>query len=161
MDFGDGRVERDGHGEYVELDPSLLPSLWLVWTENPSDSGKVHSRFKQRYNAGDKRTRALMTEVASLPVAGREALEKGETAALADLMDRNFDLRVALFSEAALGAQNLEMIAACRRAGAAAKFTGSGGAAVALCREPAQEEALRRECEKAGFSVAQLAVQTL
>ena len=141
MDFGDGRVERDGHGEYVELDPSLLPSLWLVWTENPSDSGKVHSTFKQRYNAGDKRTRALMTEVASLPVAGREALEKGETAAL--------------------GAQNLEMIAACRRAGAAAKFTGSGGAAVALCREPAQEEALRRECEKAGFSVAQLAVQTL
>lgn len=45
-----------------------------------------------------------------------------------------------MFGDAALGATNLAMIATSRSVGAAAKFTGSGGAVVALCPQGAQQE---------------------
>ena len=46
-----------------------------------------------------------------------------------------------MFGDAALGALNLKMIATARGVGAAAKFTGSGGAVVALCPKGAAQEA--------------------
>lgn len=45
-----------------------------------------------------------------------------------------------MFGDAALGETNLAMIATARSVGAAAKFTGSGGAIVALCPAGAQQE---------------------
>jgi glucuronokinase len=46
-----------------------------------------------------------------------------------------------MFGDAALGALNLDMVATARSVGAAAKFTGSGGAIVALCTQGGQQEA--------------------
>jgi hypothetical protein len=46
-------------------------------------------------------------------------------------MDTNFDLRRRMFGDGVLGPTNLDMIAAARSVGAAAKFTGSGGAILA------------------------------
>ena len=152
MDFNAERLKADGHGEYVPMDPSALPRLWLVWCDNPGDSGKVHSTVRRRYDDGDQEVKRLLAEVASLADAGRAALEQKDVRALAALMDRNFDLRRALFGDAALGALNVAMVEAARSVGAAAKFTGSGGAAVALCPEgAAQEDALAAACAKAGF----------
>jgi glucuronokinase len=45
-----------------------------------------------------------------------------------------------MFGDAALGDTNLAMIATARSVGAAAKFTGSGGAIVALCPQGEQQE---------------------
>jgi len=47
-----------------------------------------------------------------------------------------------MFGDAALGALNLQMIATARSVGAAAKFTGSGGAIVALCPQGEEQERL-------------------
>ena len=47
-----------------------------------------------------------------------------------------------LFGDAALGAVNLEMIDTARAVGAAAKFTGSGGAIIVLCKDEDQENQL-------------------
>jgi mevalonate kinase len=59
-------------------------------------------------------------------------------------MDTNFDLRRRMFGDGVLGPTNLDMIAAARSVGAAAKFTGSGGAILALCPQgAAQEQALQ------------------
>jgi hypothetical protein len=45
---------RDCHCRYESLSPSLLPErLWLIWCDNPSDSGAVHANVKQRWLAGD------------------------------------------------------------------------------------------------------------
>lgn len=41
---------------------------------------------------------------------------------------------------------------------AAAKFTGSGGAIVALCREEAQAQALRELCDREGWSLHAVSV---
>jgi glucuronokinase len=45
-----------------------------------------------------------------------------------------------MFGDAALGETNLSMIATARSVGAAAKFTGSGGAIVALCPQGHKQE---------------------
>lgn len=34
-------MDRMGHGIYTQMDFSLLPPLYLIYAENPSDSGKV------------------------------------------------------------------------------------------------------------------------
>lgn len=34
-------MEKLGHGIYTPMDVDLLPPLYLIYAENPSDSGKV------------------------------------------------------------------------------------------------------------------------
>jgi glucuronokinase len=137
---------------YERLGPALLPRLWLIYADNPSDSGRVHADVRARWDRGDAAVREGMAQVAALAAEGRRALEASDAPALARLMDRNFDLRRAIFGDAALGAENLRMVATARSVGAAAKFTGSGGAVVAFCPQgEAQEEALREACAAAGF----------
>ncbi|KAF6255982.1 ribosomal protein S5 domain 2-type protein [Scenedesmus sp. NREL 46B-D3] len=93
MDFDQQHMEASGCGIYESLDPALLPRLWLVWCDNPSDSGRLHSTVKQRWLAGDAAVREGMQRVAECAEQGRAALLQQDTAALAQLMDANFNLR--------------------------------------------------------------------
>lgn len=152
MDFDKEHMQATGCGRYQSLDPKLLPRLWLVYCDNPSDSGKVHSSVKQRWLEGDPQVVQGMAQVAGCAEQGRTALQQGDAAAVAQLMDKNFDLRRQMFGDAALGETNLAMIATARGVGAAAKFTGSGGAIVALCLQgQEQEQRLRDACAAAGY----------
>ncbi|WZZ22595.1 hypothetical protein YC2023_123982 [Brassica napus] len=82
-----------------------------------------------------------MAEIAKLAEDGRTALLKRDYTK--ELMNRNFDLR-----------RNGGSGSVARKVGAAAKFTGSGGAVVAFCPdEPSQIKLLEEECKKAGFVV--------
>jgi glucuronokinase len=120
----------------------------------------VHATVRARWDAGDGDTRALMAQVAALAAAGRRALEARDTQRLASLMDANFELRRGLFGDAALGAVNVAMVRTAQRCGAAAKFCGSGGAAVALCPEGAQQEAaLQADCAAAGLRCERVRVR--
>jgi len=56
---------------YEALDASLLPPLWLVHAADASDSGRVHSDVRRRWDAGEPGVRAAMAEVASLAEQGR------------------------------------------------------------------------------------------
>lgn len=40
-DFNQKHMEELGHGIYTPMDIDLLPPLYLIYAENPSDSGKV------------------------------------------------------------------------------------------------------------------------
>ncbi|KAK4483180.1 hypothetical protein RD792_010360, partial [Penstemon davidsonii] len=152
MDFDKKLMEDLGHGEYTPMDIDLLPPLYLIYAENPSDSGKVHSSVRQRWLNGDKFIISSMEEVANIALEGRTALIAKDYAKLASLMNRNFDLRRQMFGDDALGALNIEMVEIARRVGAASKFTGSGGAVVVFCPEgPSQAQVLEDECKKAGF----------
>jgi glucuronokinase len=71
MDFDQQHMEASGCGIYESLDPALLPRLWLVWCDNPSDSGRVHSTVKQRWLAGDASVRDGMQRVAECADKGR------------------------------------------------------------------------------------------
>lgn len=40
-------MDKLGHGIYRRLDVNLLPPLYLIYAENPSDSGKVVIELNQ------------------------------------------------------------------------------------------------------------------
>ena len=51
QDFNKTYMESKGHGTYIPMDASLLPDLYLIYAENPSDSGKalfgkLHTRLR-------------------------------------------------------------------------------------------------------------------
>ena len=166
MDFTDeSAVRATGRGVYTRLPEYCLPPLHLVYDENPSDSGATHATVKSRWEGGDPFVRETMRAVAKVAedaVAILSAVAPGgpndaQTAALGALMNRNFNLRRDMFGDECLGARNLEMVATARSAGAAAKFTGSGGAAVALCPEgDGQAKATYDACRAKGFEVAEV-----
>jgi glucuronokinase len=100
-----------------------------------------------------------MEEVARLALDGRKALLDKNYRELARLMNRNFDLRRQMFGDDVIGTVNIKMVEAARSVGAAAKFTGSGGAVVALCPDgEAQVLLLEKACRDAGFLVQRIQV---
>uniref|UniRef100_A0A0C9RH79 glucuronokinase n=1 Tax=Wollemia nobilis TaxID=56998 RepID=A0A0C9RH79_9CONI len=154
MDFSKEYMDKMGHGKYIPLDPTLLPQMHLIYAENPSDSGKIHSAVRKRWLDGEELVIKSMEEVAGLALQGREALLEKDYHKLAKLMDHNFDLRRFMFGDAALGSLNINMVEVARSVGAACKFTGSGGAVIAFCFEgPSQVRRLQDACEKAGYII--------
>merc|ERR1712137_1179464 len=132
-------MKANGHGRYECLPAetlswlSTLP-LFIAYEADPSDSGKIHSNVRARWDARDPVVLEAMQRFAELTVSAKEALERQDHKALCDLMDENFSERLKLYGEECLGQQNLKMIDICQRTGAAAKFPGSGGAVLGLCR---------------------------
>ncbi|RVW78589.1 Glucuronokinase 1 [Vitis vinifera] len=160
MDFSKEYMDNLGHGIYIPMDISLLPPLYLIYAENPSDSGKVHSTVQQRWLNGDEFIIKSLAEVANLASEGRTALLEKDYSKFAYLMNHNFDLRRRMFGEDVLGALNVEMVEVARRVGAASKFTGSGGAVVAFCPDgPSQVKLLEDACQKAGFIIQPVEVK--
>ncbi|GJP34895.1 hypothetical protein CLOM_g19377 [Closterium sp. NIES-68] len=154
MDFNRAHLDAHGYGIYEPMDPALLPPLHVIFAANPSDSGQVHSSVRQRWRDGDVAVRQAMADVAALVEEGRDALVAQDWGKLARLMDRNFDLRRQMFGDEVLGEVNLAMVQTARAVGAAAKFTGSGGAVVAFCPEGEQQRARLVEAwRETGFCV--------
>ena len=56
---------------YEALDPAGLPTLYVVYSANPSNSGRVHSDVKKRWLAGDADVRRGMEKIAELARLGR------------------------------------------------------------------------------------------
>ncbi|KAF4385869.1 hypothetical protein F8388_010425 [Cannabis sativa] len=159
MDFSKEHLDKLGHGIYTPMDTSLLPPLYLIYAENPSDSGKVHSTVRQRWLDGDEFIISTMKEVANVAEEGRTALLKKDYTKLKTLMNRNFDLRRSMFGDDVLGAMNLEMVQVARGVEAASKFTGSGGAVVVFCPDGSlQVKQLEDACHKAGFRIVPIEV---
>lgn len=158
MDFSTaGGKEERKRPKYQSLGPEVIPPLFLIYSNRPSkkDSGAVHSEFKQKWEQGDEELIIQMSEVADLAEQGLQLLLSNKEAVRVDkfgqLMRRNFELRKAMFGEAALGQESLEMIEVANSVGAAAKFSGSGGAVVALMETADEEERLKLACKDAGF----------
>lgn len=126
--------------ERIDPDPQIIDKMFIMYSEDlSSDSGKIHSDVKHRWEQGDEDVRAGMMELAGLARTGRDILMDGgevppevSLRQLGKLMDRNFDIRRRLFGDEVLGDRNLRMIELARSYGAAAKMTGSGGCALVL-----------------------------
>jgi len=168
MDFDAAIMEERGHGKYERMPRrhfewlSSLP-LFLAYESDPSDSGKIHSNIRARWDAKDPEVLQAMGHFAELAVQARTVIEAHDHAKLCDLMNENFDTRRKLYGDACLGSNNLRMIDICRSCGAAAKFPGSGGAVLGLCRPAAGAEdfskglaAVREALEADNFVFCQL-----
>ena len=126
------------------------------YSPDPSDSGKIHNDVKQRWLRGDEEVVAGMAQFGDFAARGKAAVEGGDWKALGELMNANFALRRQLYSDGALGTQNLRMKGVADAHGCPAKFPGSGGAMVGMCPERAKFQPLKRDFERQGFVCIEL-----
>lgn len=132
MDFAPEIIAKYGHGYYEPMDISLLPPLYLAYSDCPSDSGKIHSNVRYRFDAGDPEVLAGMKEFARYTDEARTALLARDYETLGQLMDANFNTRRRIYGDEWIGARNIDMVETARSFGLPAKFSGSGGAIVGL-----------------------------
>jgi glucuronokinase len=151
MDFNRASIEKLGHGIYEELDPALLPPVYVAYTTKLSEGTEVfHNDIRGRWNRGDREIVSAMYQWANLAQRVRDMLLAGRGAEIGPLLNENFDLRRRLYN---LSQGNIEMVEAARSCGASAKFTGSGGAIVGHCDGDAMFEKLKAKLEPMGMVV--------
>jgi glucuronokinase len=128
MNFEKKIMEKQGFGEYTPIDASLFPNIYIAYRTNLSEGTEVtHNNLRARFNIGEKAVLEAMDEWAGLTLQFLEALNQGNHQRIAQLIDRNFDLRRSLVP---IDPGNIEMVELARSTGASAKFTGSGGAII-------------------------------
>jgi glucuronokinase len=151
MDFNRPYFEEHGHGLYEELDPGLLPPLFLAHRQDLSQiSGIYHSNLRERWERGDSEVREAMEVFANLAEEGRECLLRRDHDTLAELIDRNFDTRAKLVK---LDPANIEMVELARQHGVCAKYSGSGGSIVGICESDEVFGELQEAFQKIGCTV--------
>ncbi len=147
MDFEPPRTD----DSWEELDPSLLPPLFVAWDPHPGPRSSVaHDRVRERYERRDPEVREAIRALHGFAEAGLACLRAGDVPGFQRIVDRNFDTRARIWI---LRESDREMIALGRARGAAVKFTGSGGAVLGVMREEAEYPALREAYLGAGYRI--------
>lgn len=142
MDFEKEFMKKHGYGRYENLDPALLPPLYLAYDARLSEPSDVfHNNIRDRFNRGEPEVVEAMRFWADLTDKVRDALLKGNRDALAGYMNANFDRRRTIYK---ISERNIAMVETARAAGASSKFTGSGGAIVGTY---ADEKMYERLCK--------------
>jgi glucuronokinase len=146
MDFAAG-------GGYEQLDRALLPALVIAWRQDAAAiSGAVHGGLRDRYQRGEPLVHESITALAASARAARDALVARDPSGFARCVDQTLELRARMLE---LDPRCVEMVRTARSAGAAANYTGSGGAIVAVAPDAARREAVARALERDGCRVAQ------
>ncbi len=145
MDFNRASVEKLGHGIYEELDPALLPNLYVAYTTKLSEGTEVfHNDIRGRWNRGEREIVSAMYQWANLAQRVRDMLLDGRGREIGPLLNENFDLRRRLYQ---ISQGNIDMVETARDCGASAKFTGSGGAIVGTFEDDAMFDNLKSALE--------------
>ncbi|HUG55288.1 MAG TPA: GHMP kinase [Vicinamibacteria bacterium] len=134
--------------DYERLDPGLLPSLYVAYSDHLSEPTEVfHNDIRGRFDRGEARVVEAMRAFARLAAEARAALLGRDAERLGALMNANFDLRRTIYE---LPAWQVQMVEVARRCGASAKFAGSGGAIVGLFRGEGMFEELKARLAEIG-----------
>lgn len=124
--------------KYVQLDNLMqkLPPLYIAYRleDCGSCSGVIHKDLRKVYDSGDPSIRKSMKAVGELAEEGKLLLEQEylDCKKFGALMERNFLERLNMLGNDGIGKENLDLITACQEAGFSTKYSGSGGAVVAI-----------------------------
>ena len=152
MDFDRLIMAKQGYGDYVPLDITRLPKLYIAYRTDLAEGSEVtHNDLQERYQRGDADVLDALAQCAELAAQLRRLLEAGATEAeIAVLVNRNFDLRKRILN---ISEGNLRMVDAAKSVGASANFTGSGGAIMGTYTDQAKYDALKRTLAGIGVNV--------
>lgn len=151
MDFEEQHFLAENCGYYEWLDTANLPRLYLAYDPNRAEfSGTYHRKLRVLFEEQKKEIVAAMSEFADLAQQGRDAIAAGRAHELPRLIDANFDLRNRIFNVAE---ENARMVGHARKAGASAKFAGSGGAIVGTYEDERMYRRLVRQLREIGCSI--------
>lgn len=163
MDFSKEAFRKNNgkYGYYEELN-CKLPNLYLLYNSNPSESGKVHSDIRSRYNSKDPSVRLpvkkAMKYFVSLTDLFRKFLLIEDYKTCMELQNENFDSRRILIGDDKIGKDNLEMINLAREAGCSSKFSGSGGAVVGIYPTESAYKKLEEKVKDKPYSLVKVKV---
>jgi glucuronokinase len=151
MDFKRELMETRGYGDYENLDPALLPNLYVAYRTSLSEGTEIfHSTVRERWRMGDPEVVEAMRTWACYAERGRDALLRRDGGTLAGLIDANFDLRARLYH---ISDGNLRMIRTARAIGATSNFAGSGGAIIGTYRDERMYDSLVAAMKEIGVAV--------
>jgi glucuronokinase len=151
MDFSKKFMTRRGYGIYEELDPSILPPLYVAYRKDLSEpTEKFHNNIRERFQRGEKRVTDAMRYWAGLADKLKQHLIRGELKKVDKLLDANFDRRKKVYK---ISQENLRMVEAAHSVGLSAKFTGSGGAIVGTCPDQEAFNKLRKKLRQLKIQV--------
>lgn len=154
MDFSADRMIRKHGlqcGVYEPLDPSLLPPLYVAYSEEVAEPTEVlHNELRARYEQHEPAVVNAMMTFAELAQRARDALVSSRGDQLGALVNQNFDVRQSICR---LPSEHVEMVEAARAVGASAKFAGSGGAIIGVYESEEMFEELRKRLGKMGCRV--------
>jgi glucuronokinase len=160
MDFAKERIQEHGgflYGVYEPLDPPRLPPLYVAYKTDVSQPTEVvHSDLRARFQKGEPAVVEAMARLAELTVQAREAILAGDAERLGQLIDANFEVRRSICR---LPAGQIEMVERARRAGATAKFAGSGGAIIGTYPDQPTLHRLEAELGNLGCRVIQPVIE--
>jgi glucuronokinase len=141
----------DKYGIYEEIDKSLLPKLFLIYSNAPSESGKVHSKVGFRFKRGEKKVVKAMEDLAKLTDRAKKLIETKNYSQLAKIFNKNFSIRRSIYGDKVIGKKNLKMIKLPRKIGLSSKFSGSGGAIIGIWQKNSDFAKLKQLCQKNKF----------
>ncbi len=151
MDFSEDAFDRQGYGDYEEIDPKLLPRVYVAYSTQLSEGTEVfHNDIRGRFDRGDPSVVAAMERWAALAQEARDLLVAKRGSEIGPLLDENFDLRRSIYR---ISEGNIRMVETARSVGASAKFTGSGGAIVGTCEGEEMHRALVAALRPLGMEV--------
>lgn len=151
MDFARDRMRRLCGlqcGVYERLDPAMLPAVFIAYSrddaagasERIEPSSIPHLSIRTRFEQGDPVVVQAMEELAAITVEARQALLNRDHAAVARLINHNFDIRKRIYPQMLRG--QARMVEVAREVGASAHFAGSGGAILGTYTDAAMYQRL-------------------
>ncbi|MBN2302490.1 MAG: GHMP kinase, partial [Lentisphaerae bacterium] len=128
MDFSSEIMQKQGYGNYIKMDPSLLPLLYIAYRADLSEgSDVVHNNLTERFAGKNADVLEAVRYWADLTDRVKDCLLSRKIDEIGGLLNANFDMRAKICK---ISSGNRAMIKAARSVGASAKFTGSGGAII-------------------------------
>ncbi len=151
MDFARELMEKDGYGFYEEMDPRLLPNLYIAYRDDFSEPTEVfHNDIRSRFNRGEKQVVDAMRFWAQLTDKFKAALLAGGLNRMNECINTNFDRRRKIYK---ISEDNIRMVETARSVGASSQFTGSGGAVVGIYSDEKMFVRLKKELGKLRIKV--------
>lgn len=143
MDFDKKHMQETGVGIYTPIDLPEELNLYVAYRTDLAEGSEIlHSRLREKYNAGVPEVLKAMAEWGELTELVAAAIRERKFDKIPALLDRNFDLRCQVCSDA-ISSKNKQMVEVARSCGASAKFTGSGGAIIGTYSDEKMFEAMK------------------
>lgn len=146
MDFNENFLDQNGYGIYEPLPTELLPPVYIAYSTKLSKvSGRVLNDIRVKYDRGDMHVIKTLNRIAAIAEQGKNALNRGDSQLLHQLINENFDLRSKIMN---ISDRNKELVGTARACGASAKFAGSGGAIIGTYKSENMLAALKLAMKK-------------
>jgi galactokinase/mevalonate kinase-like predicted kinase len=126
MNFDKKIMTTNGYGHYEPISIPDDMNLYVAFRTDLSEGSEIlHGHLRDDYTNGRPEVLAAIDEWIELSENTRTTMSNGDCHGLAELINRNFDLRCEVCSS--VSQKNKQMVQLARSVGASAKFTGSGG----------------------------------